>query len=227
MEAQRTRQAQGGRPIKALTLYQPWASLVAMGVKTIETRSSATSFRGQLAIHAAQGQPVQASRLGDYVIGWEYAPPSHPILFHQPVGSPWPSLPDNKGCDRSRCEIYDLPLGAVVAICELVDVVPIVEERGCATAAPSPDGNLITVSRDGEYITWFRHRLTNKECTDGLLKSQRPYNDFTPGRFAWLLKDVKALDEPVPAKGRYGLWEWTPKEDSRERSGGRKPRGPG
>ena len=40
--------------MKALTLYQPWASLIAMGVKSIETRSWKTNYTGRLAIHAAK-----------------------------------------------------------------------------------------------------------------------------------------------------------------------------
>jgi hypothetical protein len=40
--------------VKALTLTQPWATLVAIRAKHIETRSWATSYRGPLAIHAAK-----------------------------------------------------------------------------------------------------------------------------------------------------------------------------
>jgi hypothetical protein len=40
------------KTIKAITLFQPWASLVAMGEKRIETRSWSTRYRGPLAIHA-------------------------------------------------------------------------------------------------------------------------------------------------------------------------------
>lgn len=38
--------------MKALTVWQPWASLIAWGEKTIETRSWFTPYRGPLAIHA-------------------------------------------------------------------------------------------------------------------------------------------------------------------------------
>jgi hypothetical protein len=41
--------------LKAVTLTQPWATLVAVGEKTIETRSWPTNHRGPLAIHAAKG----------------------------------------------------------------------------------------------------------------------------------------------------------------------------
>lgn len=40
--------------MKALSLYQPWAWLVAMGVKQYETRGWVTSYRGPLAIHASK-----------------------------------------------------------------------------------------------------------------------------------------------------------------------------
>jgi len=43
--------------VKALTLWQPWASLIAIGAKRIETRSWPTSYRGPLAIHAAMRFP--------------------------------------------------------------------------------------------------------------------------------------------------------------------------
>jgi hypothetical protein len=40
--------------IKALTLWEPWASLVAIGAKRFETRDWGTKYRGWLAIHAAK-----------------------------------------------------------------------------------------------------------------------------------------------------------------------------
>jgi hypothetical protein len=39
--------------MKALSILQPWASLVVHGFKSIETRSWPTRHRGPLAIHAA------------------------------------------------------------------------------------------------------------------------------------------------------------------------------
>lgn len=40
--------------IKTISLWQPWATLIAIGAKTLETRSWATKYRGLLAIHAAK-----------------------------------------------------------------------------------------------------------------------------------------------------------------------------
>lgn len=46
--------------VKALSLTQPWATLVALGAKQIETRSWYTSYRGPLVIHAAKAFPAEA-----------------------------------------------------------------------------------------------------------------------------------------------------------------------
>lgn len=40
-------------PLRALSLWQPWAQLVAVGAKRYETRSWPTAHRGWLAIHAS------------------------------------------------------------------------------------------------------------------------------------------------------------------------------
>ncbi|KKN65507.1 hypothetical protein LCGC14_0481110 [marine sediment metagenome] len=49
--------------MKALSLTQPWATLMAAGLKRIETRSWGTKYRGRIAIHAAKGFPVYAREL--------------------------------------------------------------------------------------------------------------------------------------------------------------------
>lgn len=40
--------------MKAITIWQPYASLVAIGAKSIETRGWATNYRGSILIHAAK-----------------------------------------------------------------------------------------------------------------------------------------------------------------------------
>lgn len=47
--------------IKAISLWQPWATLVILGVKRFETRGKRTNYRGPLLIHAAQRNPFTAS----------------------------------------------------------------------------------------------------------------------------------------------------------------------
>jgi hypothetical protein len=46
--------ALASRPLKALTVKQPWASVIATGAKSVENRTWPTKYRGRLAIHAGQ-----------------------------------------------------------------------------------------------------------------------------------------------------------------------------
>lgn len=40
--------------MRAVSLWQPWASAMALGLKTVETRHWRTNVRGSVAIHAAK-----------------------------------------------------------------------------------------------------------------------------------------------------------------------------
>lgn len=46
--------------MKVLSLLQPWATLVIMGAKKIETRSWQTAYRGELLIHASRSKKGNA-----------------------------------------------------------------------------------------------------------------------------------------------------------------------
>jgi hypothetical protein len=87
--------------VKALSLTQPWASLVAIGAKRIETRSWATHYRGPVAIHAAKGFPRECRDL----VGVE---PFRSALL---AGIAHGRL--------ARHESGELPLGAIVAVARL------------------------------------------------------------------------------------------------------------
>lgn len=92
--------------MKALTLTQPFATLVAIGAKKIETRSWYTSYRGLLAIHAAKGFPKWAKDLV-----------RNDAMFMQ-------ILQEHFDIDASPSQlIAELPLGKVLCTCELVDCV--------------------------------------------------------------------------------------------------------
>lgn len=84
--------------MKALTVWQPWASLIAEGNKRYETRSWATKYRGVLAIHAAKRDPLLT--LG----------PINDVVARMVA--------------RKIGRINLLPLSAIVAVADLVDVIP-------------------------------------------------------------------------------------------------------
>jgi len=37
---------------------------------------------------------------------------------------------------------------------------------------------------------------------------EKACGDYTLGRFAWVLEDVRAISEPIPIRGKQKLWEW-------------------
>ena len=52
-----------GGTIKAITIWQPWASLIVHGFKKVETRGWATRHRGNLFIHAAKKPIKETERI--------------------------------------------------------------------------------------------------------------------------------------------------------------------
>jgi hypothetical protein len=91
------------KTIPALTLWQPWATLIAIGVKRIETRSWQTSYRGLLAIHA--GRRVQNPRELDASLRRILERELGPNFFAK------------------------MPRGEIIAIAELVDCIPAEDSR--------------------------------------------------------------------------------------------------
>lgn len=56
--------------MKAITISQPWADLIARGEKFIENRTWSTDYRGPLAIHAGKGsQYLNRQELERYTTG--------------------------------------------------------------------------------------------------------------------------------------------------------------
>lgn len=58
--------------MKALSLRQPWASMIADGRKTIETRTWRTRYRGPLAIHASARPYKNLPTGGIVAVAWLY-----------------------------------------------------------------------------------------------------------------------------------------------------------
>lgn len=65
--------------MKALTLYQPYAAAIALDLKHFETRGWKTSYRGALAIHAAQSFPDAAKLFAQIECGLGRIPKRLPI----------------------------------------------------------------------------------------------------------------------------------------------------
>lgn len=89
--------------MKALTIIQPWASLIALGEKKIETRSWRTKYRGPVLIHAGKSVDHDICKTNPF----SAVLVDHGIVFKQ-----------------------DMPTGVILARCNLVDCLKITHEDG-------------------------------------------------------------------------------------------------
>lgn len=174
--------------MRALTIRQPWATLIATGAKTIETRSWSTKYRGPLAIHAGAHRPATF---------WHHrADDDIPAAIDLVSMSPFWEWTENVDDYTAGCAYRWIgPLGAVVAVAELVDVVPMIEDP-----LADPDGPFVWVDPDFVQIHDGPDDLAPRYS-----ELERHLGDFAEGRWAWLLENVQPID-PIPAKGRQGLW---------------------
>ena len=47
-----------------------------------------------------------------------------------------------------------------------------------------------------------------EEIMHTLTERERALGDFSPGRFAWVLRNPVMFDKPIPARGQQGWWNW-------------------
>lgn len=133
--------------MKAISLWQPWAQAIAVGAKTVETRSWKTNYRGPIAIHAAKTQNAETHQATNaFRADPDIAPGEIPAA---------------------------LPFGAFVAL-----------------------ATLYACYQTEDIDRWYYISATENR-----------YGNYEPGRFGWVLKDIQALDDPVPYRGRQGLFE--------------------
>ena len=164
-------------PQWAITLWPPWGSLIAYGIKTSETRHWSPPL-GQrhmpLAIHQGKRQPTRAEvdHLTDALMA---------ICRFDPD-------PDRRW--RAQCAVDmvaegNYPLGQFVAEVHL-------------------GGTCVVESRGGGTEAWAHCRDTTTGDTfrvtdDGL-------GDYSIGRHIWRFPEIRALNWPFAARGRQGLW---------------------
>lgn len=135
--------------IKALPLWQPWASLVALGAKRVETRDYPP---GRIGLRAGQRIAIHATKTDREMWVCEEWP------FSDHIADP-----------------AALPLGALIATCTIDRASEITEASAAALLERNP--------------------------------TEHAFGLYTPGRWAWVLRDVEQLPAPVPFRGSQGAFE--------------------
>lgn len=137
-----------------LSLWQPWASLIAWGFKQYETRSWATNYRGPLVIQAAKSTK----------------------------GLSW----NNEWIENAfdvMCEVpADLPLGAALCVVDLVDC----------------------------YRTETLVNATGDSGLPIISEREKAYGDWSRGRFAWKLSNVRRINPPILMRGYQQIFDIDP-----------------
>ncbi len=146
--------------MKAISLWEPWASLIRTGAKKWETRSWATKYRGPLLICAAKGG-LPFYKMNDLLSLWEFQGGLAPLVG-KPLDLTWKSWPGVKTVHLNH--------GKAVAIVDLTDC-----------------------KRTGD-MTWAE------------IGTDKPFGDFTLGRYAWKLENVRAI-EFFQIKGSQGFFD--------------------
>lgn len=173
--------------MRAISLWQPWASLIAAGLKPFETRHWAPprNLIGQtIAIHAAKKIDRDAAEFAEHLVfggeGDELA---------RKLSESWRSESGN--FEEGKFGDAYLPIGCVVAIARLDAAFQL---GGCAQGTAKPAASVI-------------QRMTSRPMPPCFSVCYDKFGDYSPGRWAWLLSDVKPVNPPAPAKGAQGFFE--------------------
>lgn len=211
---------------RSIVLWQPWASLIPLGLKGNETRSWPTSYRGKLLIHAAKRPFVSAdgSKILDYAA--------------------WLTWLDALELDEAasvvnQCELpfaYQLPLGCVVAVVDLTACLLMVEKaEWYAWKDLKSDQTIFTFNEPTKELLFERSGFEAVQVNEPIkgklavpiarddkghwheaiviseqTELERLVGDWRLGRYAWRLENIQPLATPIPAKGQQGMWAPSP-----------------
>jgi hypothetical protein len=180
--------------LRTVSLWQPYASLVACGAKTWETRGYRAK-PGRIGIAATiKPRPEEAAEVA--------LPAIHDAL--------WPAL----GFDRRpmpTCVRERLPRGVLLATAELVDCCPIGGPYSFRTGSVEGDegdhpGQAVVVHHPASGLGSGAGPHPPYHCVDDPtgppyhldITDQLPFGIWDPGRWAWRLADIKPTTERCP-----------------------------
>jgi len=174
--------------MKAITVRQPWADLVANGTQHVLTTRRRTGYRGRLVVHTA-GAIVAAGQLVDC------APIGGPTDFSTGL------LEGERPTSADHVVVVHHPaLGFLDEALVLDD-----PERGCSDISDQlPYGGF----RPGRWALLLKDvRPVEARCPACWGSGSYPY----PTRMLCVLRKGRLRVPPVPARGKSGvLWDWEP-----------------
>lgn len=161
-------------PIKAITIWQPWAQLVTIGAKRVETRGHKTNIRGRIAIHAAKVNHMENLNI----------------------------IPEEQARMFERAGIVaetPLAFGAILGTAELVDCVPIEQLYG--TEYDTPQERAFGDWSPGRF-GWIFEQPVKLDAPRPAKGAQGFWNWTEPARFTAIknCRDFEALKASLTEK---------------------------
>lgn len=195
--------------MKAFVVKAPFAPLIALGIKTIETKPGppAGDMKPE-GVRPASGCAINRGERVAIVIGktsysYDEYPEAWDVLA-EALGSAWnrerwPGYPQFLATCFKRGHMDDYPLGSIICTAIVGDALPIVEHTGSHARELflAADGSLaIQRTVHGGFT------LSNVTIT--WLDDQLPLGEYTPGRWGWMFQDVQTCD-PIPCGRAQGV----------------------
>lgn len=175
--------------MKTISLWQPWASLIACGAKPFETRHWAPprELIGQtIAIHAAKKVDKDARQFAEDLMYGQHNPGGFDLA--DKLAASMEGIPDEL---LATFGMAVMPVGCIVCTARL-DAAFQLGERALGAAVPAA-----SVVR----------RLVSRQMPECFTVRYDDFGDYAPGRWAWLLRDIKVLTPTEGVIGRQGFFE--------------------
>lgn len=182
--------------MKAISLWQPWASLIACGEKPFETRHWAPprELIGQrIAIHAAKKVDAGAKSFAEDLMYGQHGEDGFALA--DKLTATMKGIPDAL---MGSFGMALMPVGCIVCTATL-DAAFQLGEKAEGTARPAA-----SVAR----------RMVSRQMPECFTVRYDDFGDYAPGRWAWLLRDVKVITPTEGTIGRQGFFD-VPLDDRR------------
>lgn len=198
--------------MKTLSIKQPWASLIAHGIKDIENRSWRTHYRGKIYIHATASNVSLYEALNQKQIDYTNAIWNADFYPKRPISAIIGEV-DIVDCVINHKSIW-AEKSPYCPITGLEFFADIPDENGniIATYGGPFDSYSVPIPDEDFPNEFFRRRFCHdRGCwreDETISKKTNIPKDRKP-IYNWVLKNAILYDEPIlNVKGKLSLWEF-------------------
>lgn len=191
--------------MKALTIWQPWASLIMIGAKPYEFRrwdyrEREPGLEGERIVIHAGARPVTLDDVEDVIDSYRHfavdADLAEPMLrkVQKAIGAAEAAMP----AYLSALALYKRAQRRPRFV---GDIEPIAPEK--------PNGQILPLG----FALGTARLLKPRRCTK-LFGGGADSDRIDPRMWAWPLEDIRHFEPPVEARGAQGFWVWNGQQEA-------------